>query len=256
MEQQLLRAQAVRAAAHDLHNNWGVNMTSMQAAASSMSESSGAWQVRAALQSAVTCAVEEAEAVVKQLAEGQDPSRETCASLIVSSMDAITALAQRISSLEGMVVSLKQEVVSLKQEGVSLKQEVEELRGDNDLLLFRELATQTVSKIIRKATGYTVWDARLMLLSDIKDGLGSEVYRATMQQYPLLKNAVKTACNQGRSIAHPVPVPPATEQSLRALIQRAVGGPKRPGAEQLLDCLVALATELKEPLFVAAQPPS
>ena len=250
MDSLLQRAQAARSAAHALvAAATTTTATTHQAAVSSIScgsEGSNAWQARATLERAVVGAADEAESVVKLLSEGQDPSRVMCASLFVSGVDAIAAVMQRVSSLECKLHAMG---VQLAQ----LQQQVDEQRADSDSLLFCELATQAVSKIIRTAIpGCSVWDACFTPLSAIKE---DAVYCNVMQQYPLLKVAVKAACNQGRSIAHPVPVPPVTEHILRALIRRAVAAPVRPAAEQLLACLIALARDLEEPLFVTAAAP-
>ena len=102
-----------------------------------------------------------------------------------------------------------------------------------------------------------MWEARLVPLNILKHGNGAAVYFSILQRYPLLKVAVQAGgTRQGMSIAHTVPEPPVTEHILRALIQRSVGSPVQPAAEQLLACLMELATDFNEPLFVAAAPPS
>ena len=249
------RAQALRIAAHALLT--ATVTTTCEAADSCGSENGNAWRARTALQSAVTHALDEAESIIKLLAQRRDPSPEMCAHFIVSSMDAISALLLRVNNLELEVEEQGSEIARLELQVMQMQQQLDELRGDSDSQLFRELATQSVSKIARKATGCTVWEARFTPLCILKHGRGAAVYRSIVQRYPLLKAAAQAACSQSRPVAHPVPVPlPVTEQSLRALIKHGVAAPVRPATEQLLACLMELTTDFNEPLFVAAAPPS
>lgn len=151
------------------------------------------------------------------------------------------------------ITQLLQETAAQRAQITQLQQEKATQHESSDVLLLRELATPTVAKVVRKATGCSVWEARRTPLCAIKD---DEVYHETMKQYPKLKVALKAACSQARSVAHPVPEPPPDEQSLRELIQRAAPVLVRPAAEQLLACLVQLSAEFDEPLFVKAEPPN
>ena len=248
MQSLVERAHALRLAAHALSED-----AASQAASSS--SSSNAWLARTALQTEIIHAFDEAESFIELLARQQVPDLQTCASLMMSSMDATSAMLHRITDLEQRLVNLAIEVAGLKDREKRMLSQLDNLQMDADALLFRELATQTVSKLARKATGCTAWEARQTPLGLIKRGQGAPVYQSTLLQYPLLKDAVEAACSQGKPIAHPIPAPPVTEQALRTLIQRSVATPVRPAAEQLLDCLVQLARDLQEPLFVTAVPP-
>ena len=254
------RAHDVRTAAHATLDPTTATAAGQSAACniSSARGGAGAWQDRQQHLAAITAVIDEAESVVRLLAEGQVPDSYIIASLVIRGMDAVTVLMQRISRLESRVeeeaAERQRQVGELQlQMGELHRQQVQVLRQDSDSLLFRELATQTVSKIVRKATGCTIWEARQAPLQVAK---GTEAYSNITLKYPLLKIAVQTACDMGRPIAHPVTTP-VTEESLRNLIKRVLrDAVVRPAAEQLLACLVELAADFKEDLFMASAPPT
>lgn len=142
------RAHALRLAAHAL---------SEDAASQAASSSSNAWLARTALQTEIIHAFDEAESFIELLARQQVPDLQTCASLMMSSMDATSAMLHRITDMEQKLVDLATEVTRLKDRGKRMQSQLDDLRMDADALLFCELATQTVSKLARKATRCTAW---------------------------------------------------------------------------------------------------
>lgn len=241
----LERIHALREAAHAL------------ASTSPASGDSTAWQARQSLESALTAACDEAESIIKIMERGQVPDMLKCARLVACHIDAMFLLLQRVNSL-GKQLQLQaerhqQEVTELRKELTELRKRLAELEADSDALLFRELAVQTLSKIARKADPDTsVWDACRLPLSVIKrTAVGADI----MSRFPHIRDAIKTAKELARPIAHPVSTSAVTEDSLNELIQRSVPKAVRPGAGELLRCLVELASELREPLFVASDCP-
>ena len=141
MEGAVQRAQALRIAAHTLLT---ASMTTGKGADSSANSGSES------MESAVRHLLDESESVIKLLDQGQVPSHEMSANFIVSSMDVISALAHMTTSLELKVEELGSVITCLKDQFVEMQQQLDELRESSDSLLFRELGTQTVSKIVRK----------------------------------------------------------------------------------------------------------
>ena len=105
-------------------------VTTCEAADSSGSENGNGWRARTTLQSAVTHALDEAESIVKLLAQRRDPSPEMCAHFIVSSSDAISALLHRVNNLELEVEEQGSEIARLELQVMQMQQQLNELRGE------------------------------------------------------------------------------------------------------------------------------
>lgn len=249
----LQRAKDLRDSAHGLLSTItttsGTTMTGAGQAASG-----GVWREQAQLASAVEALVNEAADLVDVMSSGQEPSLSASASFIVCAMDAVLLLAQRVDKLEH---KLEEEARRIQDQIKQLQDQFNPLqessREDSDDLLFCELASQLVSKMVRKAMpGYSAWQARGAPLCLIR---GSAVYHDIISRYPMLEIGMEAADEPGGTVARSVPEPPVTEASLRKVIE-CVGDAVLPAAEQLLRCLVELADDLQEPLFVPAVPPT
>lgn len=207
--------------------------------------------------SAVEALVNEAADLVDVMSSGQELSRSATASFIVCAMDVVLLLTQRVDSLEHRLEEeasrTQDQIKQLQNQFDALQVLQESRREDSDDLLFCELASQLVSKMVRKAMpGYSAWQARGAPLCLIR---GSAVYRDIISRYPMLEIGMEAADEPGGTVARSVPEPPVTEASLRKVIE-CVGDAVLPAAEQLLRCLVELADDLQEPLFVPAVLPT
>lgn len=252
----LRRATAVREAAHRIMS--AVPATSKPSFSTTgphegVGATCSAGQQREALTKSVCTAVVSAEAVVEVLLRGDVPEPAKVAALIVETMDGVVQLLEcqvaMLDRFQADATRWDEQTRQLQLKLETQQKELDELRTDSDRLLFREMATQAVSKVLRKVRGadMSARDARFMPLSDVE---GTEVYREVIEKYPLLKSGIQMACNMARPVAHPCQLS-ATEEQLRSLIPRVTDeGCSRRAAEDVLACLLALQKDMNESLFV------
>ncbi|PNH04994.1 hypothetical protein TSOC_008801 [Tetrabaena socialis] len=211
------------------------------AAAAGTSTSSNIWELR----SRVLGAVPETESICNSLSSGVMPSQAAVVGALTSSAGAIAGLASHAYDQHQQISELKQQYHSLA--------------SDSGKMLMRQMATQTVNKLARKVSpGLSAYDARDMHMSIVADmaksDMDSNAYQQVVNKYRKLKPAVKDLCDLGRLVAHLIPQPPVSEELLREAINNNVSQGLRAYAEEVLACLVELASDLREPLFVSTEP--
>ncbi|GFR48042.1 hypothetical protein Agub_g9875 [Astrephomene gubernaculifera] len=171
----------------------------------------------------------------------------------------VAELRQEVAELKRDTSELKQDTSELKLQMSELKEQMSELKGGAGKLLMRQMATQTVNKLGRlvepKMSAHEARDLCMALVKVLAEKKGSKVYKETVTKYPLLKTGVNTLCYLAWPVAHPMPEPAVTEEQLLEAIKQHVSPHMQWVAEEVLACLVDLAVQLKEPLFVSTAKP-
>ncbi|KXZ49812.1 hypothetical protein GPECTOR_19g263 [Gonium pectorale] len=221
------------------------------------------------LRSSVLVAIGEAESICTGASSGRPPSQKAIAGAVLSSAEALAGLDLHASYQQEEITELQQQVSGQQQQITQLQQQITQLQQqlqqqyyvDSGKLLLRQMATQAVNKLVRKVKpGISAYDARDVRLSVVaayaeESQAGVTVYQKFSKKYTKLKAGVKALCEMGRPVAHPIPQPPVTEEVLRAAIKEHVPLLTRPHAEEVLTCLVELAADMGEPLFVSTEGP-